>query len=303
LERKFLKSLRAESGTEAKNRNLDFLQKKFELCGKIVQKSRTHPFGCVFDRGKFVFKLLCYNIYMEEYQKRQHKLFEQLEARFKENIDAAETVEPVADYVSDNRICLTSVVFLPEKLIEDINKKIVKEFSGADNAQYFYLPESFHLTIQNIRTINDPPLFTDEDIEKVRCIFREIIPKHKKFLITLKGLFETPTSFSVRGYCGDDLHKLILDLRGGINSVGVPDNKKYGSDEVFFGNVTICRYTKTPNDDFLKAIKKIKNVEIGDLLVDKISLITTNAVAYPGKTKIIEEFYLGGVSLREKRMS
>jgi len=31
LERKFLQNLRAESGAEAKNRNQDFLQKKFEF--------------------------------------------------------------------------------------------------------------------------------------------------------------------------------------------------------------------------------------------------------------------------------
>lgn len=230
---------------------------------------------------------------MEGYQEKQHKLFEQLEAKFKEDSKAAETVEPVSDYIYDNRICLTSVVFSSAKMIEVINEKIIKKFAGIDDAQYFYLPNSFHLTIQNIRTINNPPLFNEEDIKKVCCVFREIIPRHKRFSINLRGLFETPTSFSIRGYCDDDLHELILDLRKGITAAGVPDNKKYGSDSVFFGNITVCRYTKKPNDNFYEMIKELKNVEVGDLLVDKISLVTMNAVAHPSKTKIIEEFYLG----------
>lgn len=229
---------------------------------------------------------------MENYKEEQYKLFEKLEDQFRKNSNAAEIVEPVSDYVSDNRICLTSVVFPPEKIIEDINAKIVIKLSGVDENQYFYLSDSLHLTIQNIRIINDPPLFTDDDIDKVRAVFRKVIPKHNKFSINLKGLFETPTSFSIRGYCDNNLQKLILNLREEMIATGVPDNKKYGSDSVFFGNITVCRYTKKPNERFFEIIKELKNIEIGDLEVKKISLITTNAVAHPGKTKIIEEFYL-----------
>ena len=232
---------------------------------------------------------------METYKEKQRKLFEKLEAQFKENSNAVEIVEPVSDYVSDNRICLTSVVFPPKYIVDAINKKIVSKFVGVDDNQYFFLPESFHLTIQNIRTINLPPLFNDEDIKKARDVFRKIIPRHNQFSFKLSGLFETPTSFSIRGYCNDNLQKLILDLRTEMISAGVPDNKKYGSEDVFFGNITVCRFTKKPNEKFYQKIKELKNIEIGNILVDKVSLITTNAVAHPSKTKIIEEFYLNKI--------
>jgi 2'-5' RNA ligase len=234
---------------------------------------------------------------MESHKEQQHKLFEQLETQFKEGDKMAEIFKPalehVSDYISDNRICLTSVVFPSEEIIKVIEEKIVSQFFGVDENQYFLLPESFHLTIQNVRTIHNPPLFTDDDIRKAKEVFKKVVPKHHKLSISLKGLFEAPTSFVIRCYCDDNLQKLVLDLRSEMIAAGIPDNKKYASGNIILGGITVCRYTKKPNDKFCETIKKLKNIEIGNLLVDKISLITTNSVAHPNKTKIIEEYYLG----------
>jgi len=179
---------------------------------------------------------------MKPYEERQHELFEELESRFKKDRNSVEIVEPVSDYVSDNRICLTSVVFLPEYVAHKVNNRIIERFSGIDERQYFYVPESLHLTIQNVRTAHDPPLFTKNDIEHVKRIFRKIVPRYNQFTFYLRGLFETPTSFSVRGYCSEDLHNLIVSLRKEMISEGVPDNKKYGSNDVFFGNITCLSF-------------------------------------------------------------
>lgn len=229
---------------------------------------------------------------MLSYQQRQKELFNKIENNFKKGKICSSIVEPVKDYIQDKRICLTSVFFLPEKIKSSILEKIIKPLKKEDNDQYYYLPESLHLTLQNIRTISDPPLFTEKDIIKVKKVFKEVIPKYNIFSFELKDLFELPTSLSLCGYCGEILKYLVLELREKLQKAGVPDNKKYASGDVFFGNVNVFRYTTNPNSNFAAKIKKLKNVEIGELKVKKVSLITTNAVCYPNKTRIIGTYNL-----------
>ncbi|MBI2326837.1 hypothetical protein HYU92_00810 [Candidatus Curtissbacteria bacterium] len=229
---------------------------------------------------------------MISYQKKQFELFEKLEGKFKQGKIPTTIVEPVADYANDNRIGLTSVIFIPENLQKIIVSKIIEPLREADSNQYFYLPRSLHLTIQNIRTISDPPLFTDEDVEKAKTAFDQIIPKHKELEFTVKGLFELPTSLGIRCYSNDSLKDLVLDLRKNLIKASVPDNKSYESDEIFFGNITVCRYITHPSNLFLEKIKKLKVVEVGKLSVRTICLITTNSVCHPSSTKIIGKYDL-----------
>ena len=38
----------------------------------------------------------------------------------------------------------------------------------------------------------------------------------------------------------------------------VPDNKKYASDDVIFGNITLCRYVSEPNNSFFTVVREQK---------------------------------------------
>lgn len=229
---------------------------------------------------------------MISYQQKQQELFDRLEEKFKKGENPATVVEPVSDYINDNRICLTSVAFVPETLRVIIDKKLIKLLREADPRQYYYLPQSLHLTIQNIRTINQPPLFNDGDIAKTKIVFEKIIPKYRQFEFKLEGLFELPTSLGIRAFSDDTIKNLCLELRKKLEEVGSPDNKKYITNEVIIGNVSICRYTQQPNNAFLAKVRELKNVKIGKLSVKTISLITTNAVCYPKRTQVIKEFSL-----------
>ena len=230
---------------------------------------------------------------MSSYQEKQFKLFKELEKRFKKGEKPSSVVELMKDYASDNRICLTSVVFIPQKLQKTILQRIINPLKQADKRQYYYLPESLHLTIQNIKQEKLPPSFTNSDIEKVKKVFKEVIFKYKKFSFNLKGLFEMPTSLSICGYSNELLKHFVLESRGKLQQAGVPDDKKYASDNIFFGNITICRYTTKPNEDFFREVKKLKNINIEKIEVKRISLITTNSVCFPDKTEIIEKYDLG----------
>lgn len=227
------------------------------------------------------------------YQQKQFDLFEKIEKSFKKGESPSTIVEPVKDYVKDNRICLTAAVFMSPDIQRIIETKVIKPLKEADGSQYYYLPESLHLTIQSVRTSHHPPEFTHEDIKKVRGVLDEIIPKHKKLNFNLKGLFELPTSLGIRAFSDASLTSLVSELREKLQTAGVPDNKTYASNEVVFGNVTVCRYKNSPKNSFQEKVSQLKDVEIGQLRVKNISLITTNPVCHPKWTKI-----LGGYSLK-----
>ena len=85
-----------------------------------------------------------------------------------------------------------------------------------------------------------------------------------------------------------------LALDKGLKNIGVPDNKKYISDTIFWGNITICRFTKDPSKELIKTIKKLRNIKIGKFKVSEVDLITCNSVCYPKSRKVIGKYRLRG---------
>lgn len=229
---------------------------------------------------------------MDNYQAKQLELTKRIEEGFKKGQAASTIVEPVSDYINDDRICLTSVAFIPQNLEEIIINKIINPLRKINPIQYFYIPGSFHVTINNTRTIANPPLFNAEDIEKIKEVFKKVIPRYNSFTFELKRLFELPTSLAISAFSDKTLGDLALELREELRKAGVPDNKTYEDKNIVIGSTTISRFTNTPNPEFKQMIKVLKEIEIGTFEVKKISLITTNAICYPSKTKIIEEYLL-----------
>lgn len=226
---------------------------------------------------------------MPTYQEKQFELFEALE---KKRSNMPTIVEPVLDYANDDRMCLTCIVYLSSQLQEKIASTIIEPLAAADRKQYFYVPGSLHITIQNVKAIHKPPLYTEQDIIKVREVFKKVIPRHQAFSFELCGLLELPTSISIRGYCDERLLTLVQELRRALVDVGVPDDKKYASDDVFFGASTVCRFTNKPDDSFFQQVSVLKQIEIGKQEVQEVLLITTNAVCHPQKTTVIDRYTL-----------
>jgi len=226
------------------------------------------------------------------YQRKQKQLITNISKELSKGEYKATTVDIRKDYENDHDTCLTSVVF-PDK---DIKNKIVKEIINPlreIEPEHYYCPiDSLHLTIKNIRTINTPPLFNDKDVRKAKRVFKDIVPKFKEFPFCLKELVQFPTSISLVGYSDKILYDLVHGLDQKLKMVGVPDNKKYISDSVFFGSLTVCRFTSKPSERFLQKVKELQNLLVGDVYVKKISLITCNSVCSQKSIKIIETYNL-----------
>jgi|SRR3989339_678378 len=227
-----------------------------------------------------------------DYFSQQKHLVKEIETSLLKGVRKASTVEMQKDYTNDDQICLTSVVFVPKNISQKITEDIVRPLQKIDSDQYYYPLDSMHLTIKNVRVIKNPPSFNEEDIRKVDKLFSELIPKFPKFEFSIEDVILWPTSIAVMGYCGKTLQKLVTALDEGLKEIGVPDNKKYISDSVYFGNITLCRFTKKPNEQFMEEAGKFRNYKIGKMKVEKISLISCNAVCHPSSRKIIGEYEL-----------
>jgi hypothetical protein len=196
------------------------------------------------------------------------------------------------DYQDDTAISLTSVVFLPVELACLLSQALIAPMKAIEPNHYYYPPESLHLTIKNVRTIHNPPLFTEADIQKVDRLFAEVVPRHPTVSYALAEVVPFTTSVVLIGYCDERFKQLILDLDEGLKQIGVPDNKQYASDTVFFGNITLCRYTRQPSERFLNAVASMAEHFQTEFIAETIHLIATNAVCAPQSRRIVSSYKL-----------
>jgi 2'-5' RNA ligase len=226
------------------------------------------------------------------YREQQRRVVDELRAGLGRRKARVSIVPMRSNYKIDAALCLTAVVLIPDALAQDIHRTLVAPLKRIEPDHHYYAPDSMHLTIKNVRVINDPPSFTETDVEKVNRLFAGLIPRHVPFSFSLEEVVAFATSVSLIGYCDGRLRDLVHALDRGLNEIGVPDDKHYVSDSVFFGNVTLCRYVRQPRKRFREAVERMARVYKSTLKVEVIHLITCNAVCAPKSRKILYAYRL-----------
>ncbi len=230
---------------------------------------------------------------MTEYQIKQAQMLQSIEDSFRNGEAPSTLVKMSNTFQTDQDHCLSNVVFVPELADHQNLRQLLTELKKVDLGQYFYPVESLHTTIKNVRTVHIPALFTEGDIEKISPVLREVASRYAPFEITWKGLLLLPTSVAVKGVSSEVFSEFVRELHQGLIDIGVPDNKKYASLDVFAHISTFCRYTHAPSSEWNEVLARFKDVEFGSRVVDSFSLVDCNAVAASGHTRIIETFSLG----------
>lgn len=153
---------------------------------------------------------------MNNYQKKQIEIINKIEEDLKAGLINLSSVPPVEDFEKDNRICLTTVHIPNKEFKQKIESDLIQPLREFDPNQYYYSNDSLHITIKSIRTINNPPTFTNEDVIRVENLLDEIIPKHKKFNAYYYRLFLFPTNLALMGTTDEELDNIILDFDEGL---------------------------------------------------------------------------------------
>jgi 2'-5' RNA ligase len=216
---------------------------------------------------------------MKSHQDYQKEVINKLEQQVKSNSLSVSTVAAIGDFQNDPRICLTSVHFPNKSLIKKITETILNPLRKIQPEHFYYPDNLIHITIKNVRVINNPPHFSPTDIEKVKKVFDEIIPKHKQFKIYYYRLLLFPANLTLIGTTDPELDNIILKLDSELLKVGVPDDKKYVNDKYFFSNVTLARFLKPVSDEFRRKVEDLSSRILFDpYITDSVSLVTANAV-------------------------
>ena len=226
------------------------------------------------------------------YRELQERAVNQLRAGSGRN-PGASIVPMRSDYDSDPAMCLTSVAFLPDDIAQAVHRNVVQPLKAIEPEHHYYSPDSMHMTIKNVRTIHNPPLFTEDDVRKVKRLFAELVPQHPTFAFSLEELVPFATSVSLVAYSDGTLQNLVQSLDAGLKQIGVPDNKRYVSKDVFFGNVTLCRYTREPSEGFRAAVEQMAQAYQGVVNVEVVHLITCNSVGDPKTRRVLHSYELG----------
>lgn len=209
-----------------------------------------------------------------------------MEYAFIQNPNASQTVDFQPDYTNDPQLTLTCVSFVPKHIAQAIQKTIIEPLLAIEPDFYYFPNESLHVTIQNIRVINHPPHFGPSEVEKAKLLLSEQVHNYGPFTFEYHGLLSMPTSVSMIALVTPEYDQFVKLLRAKLIDAGLPDDKKYFTDEIVFANTTICRYTHKPSQEFIKKIETMKDIRIGNFVADETSLIETNAGGHPSKTRI-----------------
>jgi 2'-5' RNA ligase len=215
---------------------------------------------------------------MTDHQKGQLEVINQIEEQVRNNSLKFTTVTPVENYGRDTRLCLTSVHFPSESLIDKIKKTLIIPLQEISPRHFYYSAKSLHITIKNIRVVNDPPNFTDRDIEKVAQVFSTVILKHSSFKVYFYRLLLFPNNLSLIGKTDPELDNIILDLDRELKSAGIPDDKKYLNTKYFFANITLARFSEPLSEEFKQKVKILSDkISFPPYAVDSIALIKSTA--------------------------
>lgn len=215
---------------------------------------------------------------LTDHQKKQIEVINKIVGQVSMHSLSFSTVSPVNDYENDPRISITSVHLPDQKLIKQV-RKIIKPLQIIEPSFYYYPDDSLHLTMKNVRFINNPPRFTQKDIEKANEVFSMVVPRHKQFRTYFYRLFLFPNSLSLLGTTDPELDDLVLDLDKDLKENGIPDDKVYINSKYFFCNMTLARFNTQPSQDFKQKVLELsQTLKFEPYTINSVTLLVCNAV-------------------------
>lgn len=230
--------------------------------------------------------------YDDDYHLLQRKAVQALVSNSSDFPFQASHVARRQDYATDTALCLTCVTFPPATLASAICKNLITPLQCLDPQQYYYGRRSLHVTIKNVRSISDPPNFTSDEVRRACRVLSEVVPRFPPFDVYFEELHAFPNSIALVGFTGRVLGDLIHDLDLALRNAGIPDDKHYVSDTVFFATMTLCRFCTTPKRELLEGVGRISAGLRARMTISLVSLEMCNAVCHPSTRTTAGSFYL-----------
>lgn len=228
------------------------------------------------------------------YQELQKVQFDTIELKFEQGVKPIFVSERVENYITDDRRCLVTAAYTPSEINQEIETRLVKPLKEIDPNHYFLFDGTLHLSLLILAYNTDPPSFNDTDVEKIQKVLAETLPTCPKISYELNGLLIGPNSLAIKCFTGPELRETVHALQKKLLPLGYDTSIGLASNEIFFGNVTFCRFTHKPSQEFLAKARELKTEFIGRFTPNQFSLISSNSVFHPTKTQLHGIFPIGG---------
>lgn len=229
------------------------------------------------------------------YREQQQALIQELNDRAQDGSYPATFIAPNEDYRQDPRVSLGVFLIPPPDFIARLHYELQLPLLAADPAQYGTPARAMHFTFKNIQTVADPPTFTPEQALQIVDELRPLLARYPAFVLDCEGLLVTPSSIGLVGYYPQFIGEMVRDISEMLVRVGVPDNKRYISNEVTFTNITLVRYRRPPEPALLARVADLQSVKM-ELPVTSLQLVSADLSFRPEKTVIWDDFPLQGTA-------
>ena len=223
-----------------------------------------------------------------QYLEAQHSLFKSLALG-----SATAAVVPLRKAYENAATCLTIVHLLQEQLATAISEEIIAPLREADGQPYWYPAHDLHLTLKNIRSAKPDRVYTSEEVKQaVRAVeraSRELEPLD----FAIHGPICLPTSIVLRAYGTLKHRDAVRVLDRELALAEIPDDKAYASDQVFIGNITICRFTAQPTGALRQAVADYEHRFLGTYRVTTMQVVQCDEVCSAGSRSVHASLELG----------
>lgn len=205
------------------------------------------------------------------------------------------TIAPMkSDFTTSKGRSLAAISFLSSDILLQIMEQVQKPLQAADPSQYYFAAASTHITIKNIRALHYPPHISSSDIQKAHGVLTETIPHYPPPRFYLEEVVVFPTSIALMAYAEEGHTKLIHELDDKLSQAGIPDDKKYFSKDIYWANITICRFTHPPTPQLIAVAQTMRHLKVASMRIDETCLLTSNEVCDPQSREVWGTYHFRG---------
>lgn len=123
-------------------------------------------------------------------------------------------------------------------------------------------------------------------------MLKSVVHEHEPLTLRLADLLCTPTSLGLAAYSDDRFGALVKAIDVGLNRVGVPDNKRYASQDVFFTNLTLLRFKEAQAASLWPALLAVQWGEL-TIPLTSVALVSSNIAFSPKLVRVHGRHGLG----------
>ncbi len=190
--------------------------------------------------------------------------------------------------------------FLAVDVHENLTKKIIKvqnEFNELDVKIKFVEPENMHLTLKFFGDINK------FKIDQINQIVARELRNADKFTLNLKSIGAFPSINKPKVlWIGTDKNRSFTNIQrlcdNGFQKIGFSKEKKYNP-HLTFGRVKNSKN----NEQLINKLKQLNNITIGEMLVDEVTLKSSELTPSGPVYTNLKTFKLGTIKHRRTVIS